>query len=352
MANNLPRFLPLVFVAVAGVLAMKVITSADILPDLFHKAEAFAADSKGGQGKAGPAKADKPAKAAAATAGEPNKSDDPTEAYSSDPALQATTADASASDAAATAPVTPICATSIDQLAQQAGMSPNELQILQSLGTRRAELDQREAQLDAREPQIQAAEEKLDTRIAALTTLKTQIQALLDQASKTSDADTTRLVSVYSAMKPKDAAAILTTMTDDVRLPIAAGMKDRVLAGILGAMEPAAAKELTEKLANRMKAANGLQDQLNKLASNSSSSSASSSSSSSSAAPALASATPAKPATGPGTYRRPHAEHKLAAAKPAPKAGAAAPATANASAATPPAPAATPAAPVPYNPKS
>ena len=273
----MPRFLPIVFVAVAGVLAMKAITSLDIVPDMFHAAQAFAADAQKPKGKTGDtktsdAKTGKPAaKSADASKGagaadDNNKGDDPTESYAVDPSLMAAAAGASASDAATTAPAAPICATSVDELAREANMSPSEIQILQNLGARRAQLDQRESQLNSRGQLVDAADAKLDARIQQLTDLKTQIQGLLDQATKVQDADTQRLVTVYAAMKPKDAAAAMTIMSDDVRLPIAAQMKDRALAAILGAMTPDAARDLTEKLAKRMQQANGLQQQLNKVA--------------------------------------------------------------------------------------
>ncbi len=257
----LPRFLPLVAVAVAGVFALKAITSLEVMPDVFKAATAFAADAK---------KTDKPAaKKAAPKAngkGEVDKADDPTQSYGVDPALMAADAASHGKEAAAVAPMTPICATSVDDLAKQAGISPNELNILQSLGQRRAQLDQREQQLNSRAQLIEAADSKLDARITQLADLKTQIQGLLDQATKVQDDDTTRLVAVYAAMKPKDAAAAMTIMSDEVRLPIAAKMKDRALAAILGAMTADAAKDLTEKLAKRMQRADGLQQQLNKTA--------------------------------------------------------------------------------------
>ncbi|MDI7773803.1 hypothetical protein [Asticcacaulis sp. EMRT-3] len=256
----MPRLLPLLFVAVGGVLAMKAITSLDLVPGAFHAAEAFAADAKKAPAK--PARAKAPARAEGAG----DAADDPTESYAVNPALMAADANSSASDAAASAPMAPICATSVDDLAKQAGISPNELQILQNLGQRRQQLDQREQSLNSRQALIDVADSKLDTRIQQLSNLKTQIQALLDQANKTQDDDTNRLVAVYSAMKPKDAAAVLSTMKDDVRLPIAAKMKDRNLAAILGAMDPSAARDLTEKLATRMQDANGLQQQLDKAA--------------------------------------------------------------------------------------
>jgi flagellar motility protein MotE (MotC chaperone) len=260
----LPRFLPLVAVAVAGVFALKAITSLEVMPDVFKAATAFAADAK----KTDKPAAQKTAQKAAPKAGkgEVDKADDPTRSFGIDPALMAADAASQGKDAAAAAPMTPICATSVNDLAKQAGISPNELNILQSLGQRRAQLDQREQQLNSRAQLIEAADSKLDARITQLADLKTQIQGLLDQATKVQDDDTTRLVAVYAAMKPKDAAAALTIMSDDVRLPIAAKMKDRSLAAILGAMSPDAAKDLTEKLAKRMQRADGLQQQLNKTA--------------------------------------------------------------------------------------
>ncbi|MEJ0064537.1 MAG: hypothetical protein WDM85_03230 [Caulobacteraceae bacterium] len=72
----------------------------------------------------------------------------------------------------------PICAESPTQLAKDAGLSPAELQVIQSLGARRGELDQREQGLDTQLALIQAAEAKVDARIATMNALKADMQAL------------------------------------------------------------------------------------------------------------------------------------------------------------------------------
>ncbi len=248
--SSLSRFLPIIGVAVGGVLAMKVITSVGVLPDIFHKADAVAASAKAAPKKTG--------------GSEKADADDPTQAYGVSGSAAA--ADSAASNAAATAPVVaPVCATSLDELAKDAGISPGEYKTLQDLGTRRQQLDAWQTQLNSQSQLVEAADGKLDSRIGQLTALKAQIQTLIDQASKTQTDDTNRMIKVYEAMKPQAAAQVMTTMADDVRLPIAAGMKDRALAAILAVMTPDAARELTEKLANRMKAANGLQEKLNNV---------------------------------------------------------------------------------------
>ena len=140
------------------------------------------------------------------------------------------------------------------------GLSPAELQVLQSLGNRRGELDQREQGLDTQVQLIAAAEAKLDERIKDMNQLKSNIQDLLGQADTQQQAEIDRLVTVYEAMKPKDAAARMTLMDDSVRLPMATRIKPRKLADILANMPVEDAKNLSEKLAQRVNKAQAVTD--------------------------------------------------------------------------------------------
>lgn len=218
--KNVPRILPLVGVAVGGVLAINAMAGAKSLPDLLGGAKAFA------EGVAKPeAKKDGEQAASAEAAGQP---------------------------AAANAPPPRVCAPSADALAKEAGLSPAELRVLQSLGARRGQLDQREQDIDVQLQLLAAAEAKLDAKMKSLTGLKGDIQGLLGQVDSQKQAEVDRLVTVYQGMKPKDAAARMTLLSDEVRLPIAAKMKERALSQILANMAPGEAKILTERLASRM----------------------------------------------------------------------------------------------------
>lgn len=221
--KNVPRILPIVGVAVVGVLAVNALAGAKSFPDLVGGAKAFAE---------GVAKGDKKD----AKAGE------------------AASAEGAATDAAAkTAAAAPprICAPSATDLAKEAGLSPAELRVLQSLGARRGQLDQREQDIDVQLQLLAAAEAKLDAKMKTLNGMKGEIQGLLGQADSQKAAEVDRMVTVFSAMKPKDAAVRLTVLDDAVRLPIAAKMKERTLAMILANMAPGDAKVLTERLASR-----------------------------------------------------------------------------------------------------
>jgi flagellar motility protein MotE (MotC chaperone) len=219
--KNVPRILPIVGVAVVGVLAVNAMAGAKSVPDMLSGAKAFA------EGVAKPDAKDGDKAASAADAGK---------------------------DAAANAAPPRICAPSATDLAKEAGLSPAELRVLQSLGQRRGQLDQREQDIDVQLQLLSAAEGKLDAKMKALNGMKGEIQGLLGQADAQKDVEALRMVTVYSAMKPKDAAARMSVLDDSVRLPIASKMKERTLSMILANMSPNDAKILTERLANRLSA--------------------------------------------------------------------------------------------------
>ena len=227
---NFPRILPLVGVAVGGVLAVKALSGVTALPDMLQGARAFA------EGLA-PAKTDAPVLPPGLSPKPPPGSAGAIAAASAQPAQSL--------------PPRLACGPTAADLAKQAGLSPAELQILQSLGTRRGQLDQREQDLDVQLRLLAAAESKLDGKLAALASLKTNLQGLLTQADQQKATEIDRLVTIYAAMKPADAAARMSLIDDSVRLPIAAKMKERALSAILGKMAPADAKAVTEKLAQR-----------------------------------------------------------------------------------------------------
>ena len=236
--KNMPRILPLVGVAMGGVLAINALAGARDLPSLLSGARAFAEEAAGKGAKATKdAKAVKPAVPTAAT-GQPT-------------------------DAAALLPpptITPkaVCAPTAAELAKEAGLSPAELQVLQNLGSRRGELDKREDDLSTQLALMAAAEAKLDAKVKALNGLKADVQGLLAQANGREATEVDRLVKVFEGMKAKDAAPRMVLLDDSVRLPIAAKMKERALSAIIAQMPPPEAKRLTESLSRRFSAAQSL----------------------------------------------------------------------------------------------
>jgi len=218
---RMPRLLPLLAVAAGGVLAINAVENG---PGIVGAARSFAE-------------------------GVTQKS-----AASAPAAASAISPDASLAAPQAAPKPAPACAESSEQIAKEAGISPAELQVIQSLGARRGELDAREQGLSTELALVQAAEAKVDARIAAMNALKGDMQTLLGQLDDKQQAEVDRLVKVYEAMinnKPQDAADRFVLLSDEVRLPIAAKMKERALSAMLAKMPPPEAKRLTESLAAR-----------------------------------------------------------------------------------------------------
>jgi flagellar motility protein MotE (MotC chaperone) len=130
--------------------------------------------------------------------------------------------------------------------------SASEVDVLGSLAKRRKELDAREQQLNMQANMIAAAEQRVDTKIAQLRALQTQITGLLTQRDDAQKAQIASLVKTYSTMKAKDAARIFDTLPDEVLVPVAQQMKSDILSLILANMASDNAKALTVKLANKL----------------------------------------------------------------------------------------------------
>jgi len=219
----MPRLLPLVAVAIGGVIAIKALSDIAAAPQLFTVSGARAEEAAA------------PAKHAAPLPPNPVS-------------------------AAAEAASVRACAQTPAELAKAAGLSPGELQTLQNLGARRGQIDDRERMLDTQLQLLAAAEAKVDAKMKPLNGVKAEIQGLLGQADQKEQVEIDRLVTVYEKMKPADAAAVFATLDDKVRIPVAAKMKPAILAQILAKMPTLEAKKVTESLAHRFAGAQTLSD--------------------------------------------------------------------------------------------
>jgi flagellar motility protein MotE (MotC chaperone) len=130
-------------------------------------------------------------------------------------------------------------------------MSPAEVELLQKLAERRANLDKRATEQSQREVLLEAAEKRIDEKIAKLEALKKEIAGLADKQNAEDDARLKSLVKIYETMKPHDAARIFEQLDMPVLLGVVERMKERNVAPILAALDPGKAKAVTLALAER-----------------------------------------------------------------------------------------------------
>ncbi|WP_052341158.1 MotE family protein [Salinarimonas rosea] len=149
------------------------------------------------------------------------------------------------------------------------GLSPDLLPDLRSPATssedmlrarmaeQRAELDRRLRELDMREELVAAAEARLEERVAGAPA-GSPAPAAAAAAGATREAEDPanaeamrRLVSMYEAMRPKDAARVFERLALEVLVPLAEDISPRRMAEVMAQMSPEAAERLTIALAMR-----------------------------------------------------------------------------------------------------
>ena len=147
-------------------------------------------------------------------------------------------------------------------LADMAGLSQSEVQVLQALTARREALDQRAAQFEGQDELLAAAEQRLDQRLAELRQLESTVNELLGHLDEAQEQRIAGLVDVYQRMRAKDAATVFDGLEDEVLVQVAGRMRQTNLAEVMGRMEPQRARHLTEMLADRARPPSGGNDLL------------------------------------------------------------------------------------------
>ena len=128
-----------------------------------------------------------------------------------------------------------------------------EIDLLQSLAKRRAELDDWAKQVQLKENMLIATEQRINGKIDSLQKVKKQVEDLLAQYNEQEDIKIKSLVKIYENMKPKDAARIFEELDMPVLLMVVDRMSERKVAPVLAAMSPAKAKDVTVQLAEQRK---------------------------------------------------------------------------------------------------
>lgn len=108
--------------------------------------------------------------------------------------------------------------------------------------------NRREAELAAKERALAAMEKSIDDKLAELKRVEGSIKKLLDEADALKDARIKRQVDTYQAMKPKQAAEVLSNMDQELAVKILTGMKPKVAGEIMTYIKTDRAAKLTEAM--------------------------------------------------------------------------------------------------------
>src|SRR5829696_1130448 len=132
--------------------------------------------------------------------------------------------------------------------------SPAERALLERLGERREEI-QKGHELELRERLLENAERRIEARLNELKGAEDKASEAQGKRGDTEAAAIRNLVTMYEAMKPKEAARVFDRLPIDVLVPVVMQMNPRKMAEVLAVMSPEAAEKLTVALATRARAA-------------------------------------------------------------------------------------------------
>ena len=130
-------------------------------------------------------------------------------------------------------------------------VSASERAILERLQARRQELDARAREIDIRESLLKAAEKRIEEKSADMKATEARITAASGQKDEAETARMKNIVTMYEAMKPKDAAKVFDRLEMAVLIEIAVQIKPQKMSDIMGLMQPEAAERLTVEMARR-----------------------------------------------------------------------------------------------------
>ena len=137
------------------------------------------------------------------------------------------------------------------EVAPQQCEKPEEL--LMAINNERDLLNVQKATLDERRASVSLAEEKLKQETVRLSSLKKALEGLLMRVEQAKSDDLKRLVSIYSGMKPKEAASIMNTLDMEVTVMVLGQMKERDAAPIFAKLNIVRSQAISKIILERSK---------------------------------------------------------------------------------------------------
>lgn len=153
-------------------------------------------------------------------------------------AAEATPAPAAASSAPGAVPPAPLASCADPLLAG-------------ALAEERAGTAARSRQLADAEAAMVATEARVSVQIERMTALKREVADLMGQRSALQQEDIRRMVTIYEAMKPKDAARIFNDLETDIVIDVLDRMPERRTAPIIAELGDEKAREVTRIMMQR-----------------------------------------------------------------------------------------------------
>lgn len=126
-----------------------------------------------------------------------------------------------------------------------------EVELLQELDVRRIELDRREQALRVRERLVGLAEDEVEKRLDKMVELQNALNNLMESLSQKEEGELMQLAKIYEEMRAGNAAVVLNKIDDKIVFDLFKRMDRKSTAKIMGSMNPAKARRVSQMLAEK-----------------------------------------------------------------------------------------------------
>ncbi|WP_292290260.1 hypothetical protein [Marivita sp.] len=137
------------------------------------------------------------------------------------------------------------------QAGSQTGPADALPELLAAIAAEHDALAARAAELDLRAAEIDLARAAVMSQNQQLAALRDELSRLLEQARGDHNADITRLVKIYEAMKPAEAAAIMQEADLELAVLVISAMPERSSGPIMATMDPMRANAISRVILER-----------------------------------------------------------------------------------------------------
>lgn len=139
-----------------------------------------------------------------------------------------------------------------DVVQQEVCKTDEDLQaVFEVLQNREKRLNEKDAKITERMAMLANAERDISVKLEELKAVEAELSRTLAIADQAAEKDIGKLVAVYEAMKPKDAALLFEEMEPSFAAGFLARMQPELAAGVMAGLSPTAAYTISAVLAGR-----------------------------------------------------------------------------------------------------
>lgn len=120
--------------------------------------------------------------------------------------------------------------------------------LLAAINRRQKELDAREEELRAKEERYNAIKADIETRITELKKLNDRIDASIKKIDGVNDEKTKRVVKIYEAMSPEEAAPRIEKLDEQMAVLIISSMSEKKAAKVLALVDVGKSVKISQSL--------------------------------------------------------------------------------------------------------